>query len=85
MGIEPMNEILKHHCSRKVLHFTQRRTHKWIQNESYEDYMYLVERCLKHEKEIVSPYLPATTQDKIIQVVEHELLQEKASELEGKK
>lgn len=42
MGIEPMNEILKHHCSRKVLHFTQRRTHKWIQNESYEDYMYLV-------------------------------------------
>ncbi|KAG8658821.1 hypothetical protein MANES_03G193400v8 [Manihot esculenta] len=88
MGIESMKYYerdLEASLLKESAAFYSEKASKWIQNESYEDYMYLVERCLKHEKEIVSSYLPATTQDKIIQAVEHELLQEKASELEGKK
>eukprot|EP00257_Ricinus_communis_P015382 XP_015573284.1 cullin-1 isoform X2 [Ricinus communis] len=65
--------------------FYSEKASNWIQFKSYNDYLLMAEQCLKHEKEKVSFYLQATTQKKLLQVVEHELLNVHASELEEMK
>ncbi|KAJ9181945.1 hypothetical protein P3X46_005988 [Hevea brasiliensis] len=90
MGIESMKyyeQDFEESLLKESAVFYSENASKWMQNEPYEDYMFMVEKCLKREKEIVSSYLQATTQKKILQVCR--LLKmnwsENASELEGKK
>ncbi|XP_058000968.1 cullin-1 isoform X2 [Hevea brasiliensis] len=78
MGIESMKyyeQDFEESLLKESAVFYSENASKWMQNEPYEDYMFMVEKCLKREKEIVSSYLQATTQKKILQqVVENELV-----------
>ncbi|GMP56818.1 hypothetical protein CsSME_00021146 [Camellia sinensis var. sinensis] len=65
--------------------FYSQKASIWITSESYKDYMLKVEGCLKQETERVSCYLQHTSQQKLLEVVEHELLSVFASKLEEKK
>ncbi|CAL5395654.1 unnamed protein product [Camellia sinensis] len=65
--------------------FYSQKASIWITSESYKDYMLKVEGCLKQETERVSCYLQHTGQQKLLEVVEHELLFVFASKLEEKK
>ncbi|KAF5950932.1 hypothetical protein HYC85_012925 [Camellia sinensis] len=65
--------------------FYSQKASIWITSESYKDYMLKVEGCLKQETERVSCYLQHTSQQKLLEVVEHELLFVFASKLEEKK
>ncbi|CAL5337439.1 unnamed protein product [Camellia sinensis] len=65
--------------------FYSQKASIWITSESYKDYVLKVERCLKQETDRVSCYLQHTSQQKLLEVVEHELLFVFASKLEEKK
>ncbi|XP_050216126.1 cullin-1-like isoform X2 [Mercurialis annua] len=62
--------------------FYSRKSSNWKQNKSHDDYLIMVEDCIKHETETVSSYLQSITQEKLLQVVRYELLN---TELEGLK
>ncbi|KAL5052434.1 hypothetical protein RYX36_033116 [Vicia faba] len=53
----------------------------WIESDSCPDYMLNVEDCLKREKERVSDYLHASTEQKLVEKVQHELLVNRANQL----
>lgn len=57
----------------------------WITTMSYENYMLKVEQCLEMEKSRVSEYLKFTNKNKVLEVVQHELLNVHARELEEKR
>ncbi|KAK4482720.1 hypothetical protein RD792_009887 [Penstemon davidsonii] len=65
--------------------FYSKKALEWISNESYEDYMIKVEECIDLEKNRVSNYLKFGSKNKIIEIVQHELLNVHASKLEEKK
>ncbi|XVF62606.1 hypothetical protein PTKIN_Ptkin09bG0021900 [Pterospermum kingtungense] len=65
--------------------FYSNKASNWIKNESYKDYILKVECCLKHERETVSCYLQNRNQNKLLEIVEHELLSVYATELQEKK
>ncbi|KAL3828613.1 hypothetical protein ACJIZ3_017415 [Penstemon smallii] len=65
--------------------FYSKKALEWISNESYEDYMIKVEECINLEKNRVSNYLKFRSKNKIIEIVQHELLNVHASKLEEKK
>ncbi|KAF3456198.1 hypothetical protein FNV43_RR00848 [Rhamnella rubrinervis] len=65
--------------------FYSHKASNWISTKPYEDYMLKVEGCLKHERNMASQYLPPESQQKLLEVVEHELLVGNASELQEKK
>ncbi|CAJ2656518.1 unnamed protein product [Trifolium pratense] len=51
----------------------------WIESDSCPDYMIKAEDCLKRERERVSHYLHASTEQKLVETVQHELLVNRAS------
>ncbi|CAI8586131.1 unnamed protein product [Vicia faba] len=53
----------------------------WIESDSFPDYMLKAEDCLRREKEIVSRYLHASTEQKLVEKVQHELLVNRANQL----
>ncbi|XP_045833452.1 cullin-1-like [Trifolium pratense] len=53
----------------------------WIESDSCPDYMIKAEDCLKRERERVSHYLHASTEQKLVETVQHELLVNRASQL----
>ncbi|XP_045815621.1 cullin-1-like [Trifolium pratense] len=53
----------------------------WIESDSCPDYMLKAEDCLKRERERVSHYLHASTEQKLIEKVQHELLVNCANQL----
>ncbi|CAI9779763.1 unnamed protein product [Fraxinus pennsylvanica] len=57
----------------------------WIETESYENYMVKVEECLEQEKARTSSYLNYRSKFKLLEVVQHELLNVHAVKLEEKK
>ncbi|OMP10333.1 hypothetical protein COLO4_04603 [Corchorus olitorius] len=65
--------------------FYSSKASNWIKNESYKDYMLKVECCLKHERETVSCYLQNRSHNKLLEIVEYELLSVYATELHEKK
>ncbi|XP_011008712.1 PREDICTED: putative cullin-like protein 2 isoform X1 [Populus euphratica] len=66
--------------------FYSEKASYWMQKKSYNEYMLVVSQCLTHEKDTVSTYLQAKNQKKLLeQVVEQELLNAHANELERKK
>ncbi|XP_052310789.1 cullin-1 isoform X2 [Populus trichocarpa] len=65
--------------------FYSQKASYWMQKKSYNEYMLAVSQCLTHEKDTVSPYLQAENQKKLLEVVEQELLNAHANELERKK
>lgn len=65
--------------------FYSQKASYWMQKKSYNEYMLAVNQCLTHEKNTVSPYLQAKNQKKLLEVVEQELLNAHANELERKK
>ncbi|KAG6764881.1 hypothetical protein POTOM_032370 [Populus tomentosa] len=65
--------------------FYSQKASYWMQKKSYNEYMLAVSQCLTHEKDTVSPYLQAKNQKKLLEVVEQELLNAYANELERKK
>ncbi|KAF5182309.1 Cullin-1 [Thalictrum thalictroides] len=54
---------------------------KWIQEDSCPSYMVKAEECLKREKKRVSHYLHSTTEVKLLDKVQHELLTVYTSQL----
>ncbi|XP_022760553.1 cullin-1-like [Durio zibethinus] len=65
--------------------FYSTKASNWLKNESYKDYMLKVECCLKHERDTVSGYLQNRSQERLLEIVENELLSVYASELKEKK
>ncbi|XP_012828391.1 PREDICTED: cullin-1-like [Erythranthe guttata] len=62
--------------------FYSRKAVNWIAMESYDDYMLKVEKCLEEEKSRVSNYL---SKYKVLEIVQHELLEVQATKLQEKK
>ncbi|XP_057772096.1 cullin-1-like isoform X2 [Salvia miltiorrhiza] len=57
----------------------------WMATMSYEEYMLKVEQCLEMEKSRVSEYLKLTNKNRVLEVVQHELLNVHAEQLEEKR
>ncbi|VAH14501.1 unnamed protein product [Triticum turgidum subsp. durum] len=53
----------------------------WIVEDSCPDYMLKAEECLKREKERVAHYLHSSSEPKLLEKVQHELLTQYASQL----
>ncbi|KAL5072255.1 hypothetical protein RYX36_011239 [Vicia faba] len=53
----------------------------WIESDSCPNYMLKAEDCLRREKERVSHYLHASTEQKMVEKVQHELLVNRANQL----
>ncbi|KAM0886351.1 hypothetical protein ACQ4PT_029754 [Festuca glaucescens] len=53
----------------------------WIVEDSCPDYMLKAEECLKREKERVAHYLHSSSEQKLLEKVQHELLTQYASQL----
>ncbi|KAF8660575.1 hypothetical protein HU200_057600 [Digitaria exilis] len=53
----------------------------WILEDSCPDYMLKAEECLKREKERVAHYLHSSSEQKLLEKVQHELLTQYASQL----
>eukprot|EP00245_Coleochaete_scutata_P004099 TRINITY_DN16351_c0_g1_i1.p1 TRINITY_DN16351_c0_g1~~TRINITY_DN16351_c0_g1_i1.p1 ORF type:complete len:743 (+),score=208.68 TRINITY_DN16351_c0_g1_i1:174-2402(+) len=54
--------------------YYSRKAASWIQEDSCPDYMLKAEECLKREKERVGHYLHASSETKLLEKVQHELL-----------
>ncbi|XP_039071305.1 cullin-1-like [Hibiscus syriacus] len=65
--------------------FYSTKAANWIKNGSYNDYMLKVECYLKHERETVSCYLQNTSQKKLLEIVEYELISVYENEMKEKK
>ncbi|KAJ4952811.1 hypothetical protein NE237_029643 [Protea cynaroides] len=59
--------------------YYSQKASNWIKDDSY---LFKVEECLKQEKERASSYLHSSSEKKLIEVVEHELLFVEAIELQ---
>ncbi|KAK3038968.1 hypothetical protein RJ639_027453, partial [Escallonia herrerae] len=53
--------------------FAKERASSWIASESHDDYILKIDGCLKEERDRVSRYLPNRSQNKVLEVLEHEL------------
>ncbi|XP_039021349.1 cullin-1-like [Hibiscus syriacus] len=76
--------ISKHSCFRKLLYYSQKAS-EWIEEDTCPDYMLKGEECLKKEADRVYNYLHLTTETKLTEKVEHELLAVHVTELLEKK
>lgn len=54
--------------------YYKRKASSWIQEDSCPDYMLKAEECLKRERERVGHYLHASSEQKLLEKVQHELL-----------
>eukprot|EP00270_Netrium_digitus_P021983 TRINITY_DN966_c0_g1_i9.p1 TRINITY_DN966_c0_g1~~TRINITY_DN966_c0_g1_i9.p1 ORF type:complete len:282 (-),score=66.56 TRINITY_DN966_c0_g1_i9:786-1631(-) len=54
--------------------FYSRKAASWIQEDSYPAYMLKAEECLRSERERVGHYLHASSEPKLLEKVQHELL-----------
>eukprot|EP00246_Nothoceros_aenigmaticus_P018555 TRINITY_DN9759_c0_g1_i1.p1 TRINITY_DN9759_c0_g1~~TRINITY_DN9759_c0_g1_i1.p1 ORF type:complete len:748 (+),score=195.78 TRINITY_DN9759_c0_g1_i1:221-2464(+) len=61
--------------------FYSRKAASWIEEDSCPDYMLKAEDCLKREKERVGHYLHATSEAKLLDKVQHELLMQYENQL----
>ncbi|KAK1385178.1 Cullin-1 [Heracleum sosnowskyi] len=79
------NELYEKDFEKYVLKYSSsyysRKASKWIAEDSCPDYMLKVEECLKKEKERVSHYLHSSTESKLLERVQRELLVVHCSQL----
>ncbi|XP_078444946.1 cullin-1 [Wolffia australiana] len=61
--------------------YYSRKATNWIMEDSCPEYMLKAEECLKREKERVSHYLHSSSEQKLLEKVQHELLFVYASQL----
>ncbi|KAJ8573854.1 hypothetical protein K7X08_010365 [Anisodus acutangulus] len=61
--------------------YYSRKASNWILEDSCPDYMLKVEECLKREKDRVSHYLHSSSETKLLEKVQHELLSVYATQL----
>ncbi|KAG0574381.1 hypothetical protein KC19_VG259000 [Ceratodon purpureus] len=61
--------------------YYRRKSSAWIQEDSCPDYMLKAEECLKREKERVGHYLHASSEQKLLEKVQHELLTQYETQL----
>jgi cullin 1 len=54
--------------------YYSRKAASWIEEDSCPDYMLKAEECLKREKERVGHYLHSSSEQKLLEIVQHELL-----------
>ncbi|XP_058082248.1 cullin-1-like [Magnolia sinica] len=64
--------------------YYSRKASEWISVHSLMEYMLKVEQCLNQERERVSHYLQPSSQEKLLKVVEQELVVVPAAELRKK-
>ncbi|KAJ8766403.1 hypothetical protein K2173_022462 [Erythroxylum novogranatense] len=61
--------------------YYSRKASNWILEDSCPDYMLKAEECLKREKDRVSHYLHSTSEPKLLEKVQHEVLSVYANQL----
>ncbi|KAI8566081.1 hypothetical protein RHMOL_Rhmol02G0011700 [Rhododendron molle] len=61
--------------------YYSRKASNWILEDSCPDYMLKAEECLKREKDRVSHYLHSSSESKLLEKVQHELLSVYATQL----
>ncbi|KAB5545370.1 hypothetical protein DKX38_013482 [Salix brachista] len=61
--------------------YYSRKASNWILDDSCPDYMLKAEECLKREKDRVSHYLHSSSEPKLLEKVQHELLSVYATQL----
>lgn len=61
--------------------YYSRKAASWIEEDSCPDYMLKAEECLKREKERVGHYLHASSEPKLLEKVQHELLSQYEQQL----
>ncbi|CAL9238166.1 unnamed protein product [Arabidopsis halleri] len=54
--------------------YYSRKASRWIEEDSCPDYMLKVEECLKRERERVTHYLHSSTEPKVVEKIQNELL-----------
>ncbi|KAL6279960.1 hypothetical protein ACE6H2_016841 [Prunus campanulata] len=54
--------------------YYSRRASRWMLEDSYTSYMLKAEACLRRERDRVSHYLHSRSEQKLVAIVEHELL-----------
>ncbi|KFK29755.1 hypothetical protein AALP_AA7G174800 [Arabis alpina] len=62
--------------------YYSRKASSWIQEDSCPEYMLKAEECIKKEKERVTHYLQSSTEDKLVEKVQDELLVVVAKQLQ---
>ncbi|KAG0575693.1 hypothetical protein M758_5G025700 [Ceratodon purpureus] len=61
--------------------YYSRKAASWIEEDSCPDYMLKAEECLRREKERVGHYLHASSEQKLLEKVQHELLTQYETQL----
>ncbi|XP_042442476.1 cullin-1-like isoform X1 [Zingiber officinale] len=69
------------HLLKDTAAYYSRKASNWILEDSCPDYMLKAEECLKREKDRVAHYLHSSSEQKLLEKVQHELLYVNASQL----
>ncbi|KAF5207070.1 cullin-1-like [Thalictrum thalictroides] len=68
-----------------VTAYYSQKASSWIMVDSYEDYMLKAKECMEQEKDRVACYLPSSSQKKLLEIVDRELLSSYTSRLQEMK
>lgn len=79
--MEPYEEDFEAQMLQESGAFYSRKASSWISDDSCPDYMLKADDCLKRERERVSHYLHISSEEKLVERVQHELLVVYATEL----
>ncbi|XP_068305028.1 cullin-1-like [Pyrus communis] len=72
--MDPYREDFEEHMLRETGEYYSRKASSWITEDSYPDYMSKVEESVKREKYRVSDYLQSSSEKKLVEKVQHELV-----------
>ncbi|PIA61535.1 hypothetical protein AQUCO_00300810v1 [Aquilegia coerulea] len=65
--------------------YYSQKASSWIMVDSYADYMLKAKECMEQEKDRVASYLPSSSQKKLLEIVDHELISSYVSKLQEMK
>lgn len=74
-------EDFEEHMLRETGEYYSRKASSWITEDSYADYMLKVKESVKREKDRVSHYLQSSSEKKLVEKVQHELVVVYATQL----
>ncbi|KAM2937865.1 hypothetical protein FF1_037718 [Malus domestica] len=79
--MDPYREDFEEHMLRETGEYYSRKASSWITEDNYSDYMSKVEESVKMEKDRVSHYLQSSSEKKLVEKVQHELVVVYATQL----
>jgi len=74
IGMDAYETNLEVFLLQDTTNYYRRKVSSWIKEDSFSVYMIKAAECLMREKERVGYYLHASSEKKLLEIVEHELL-----------